>query len=389
MNKYKLVWLDIDKVKPYENNPRVNLGAIEPVAKSLELYNWTKPIAVDKNYVIVCGHTRLLAAKQLGRDKVLCMVVTDLTPEQIKAYRLADNKLAEIATWNYAELIPELEYLQSTGIDISLLGLDIIDTSEVELAVKDGEIEDDKVPSVEDEVTDSTQGSIYKLGDHILVCGDNQTEECYRFLMGEDKAQLAICDTVKEFYDDRFIIHAQNSLAILKKYCKTCSNLYYFFNDKTNLSANLACMQNGITIKSILYWIKNRIGKDGLDYHNQYDSIIFADLYEITKTNNLDNTNIFKCKKPKVEKKCKDAKPVELINSFLEISTKRGDIVLDNWGGTGTTLIACEKMGRRCRMIENSEDCCDIIRKRYAEFQFGEGCDWVELTPKIGEIEYE
>ena len=101
MNKYKLVWLDIDKVKPYENNPRVNLGAIEPVAKSVELYNWTKPIAVDKNYVIVCGHTRLLAAKQLGRDKVLCMVVTDLTPEQIKAYRLADNKLAEIATWNY------------------------------------------------------------------------------------------------------------------------------------------------------------------------------------------------------------------------------------------------------------------------------------------------
>jgi ParB-like chromosome segregation protein Spo0J len=147
MGKYKLLWLSVNDIKPYENNPRINIGAIEPVAKSLQLYDWTKPIAIDKDYVIVCGHTRLLAAIQSGRDKVLCKVVDDLTPEQIKAYRLADNKLAEIATWNYAELIPELEYLQSTGIDISLLGMDIIDTSEVELEVKPGETEDNETVS--------------------------------------------------------------------------------------------------------------------------------------------------------------------------------------------------------------------------------------------------
>lgn len=388
MGKYKLLWLSVNDIKPYENNPRINIGAIEPVAKSLQLYDWTKPIAIDKDYVIICGHTRLLAAIQSGRDKVLCKIVDDLTPEQIKAYRLADNKLTEIATWNYAELIPELEYLQTTGIDISLLGMDIIDTSEVELEVKPGETEDNETPEVDSDVTISKQGCIYKLGDHILVCGDNQTEDCYLALMGEDKAQLAICDTVKDFDDDNFSIHAQNSLAILKKYCNTCSNLYYFFNDKTNISSNLACKHNQVNIRSILYWEKNRIGKDGNDYHNKHESIIFGDLYNESNFVNTEQVpNVFKFKKPKIEKNCKDTKPVELMNHFISACTKRGDIVIDNWGGSGTTLIACEKLGRRCRIIENSEVCCDIIRKRWAEFNFGKDCDWENETPQIGEIE--
>lgn len=390
MKKYNLIWLSINEVYPYENNPRINIGAIEPVAKSLDLYDWTKPIAIDSNHVIICGHTRLLAAKHCGKDKVLCRVVDDLTPEQIKAYRLADNKLAEIATWNYAELIPELEYLESTGIDISLLGLDVVDTSVVELNVKEGEIADNKTPEQENDTVYSQQGTIYKLGDHILVCGDNQTKECYNALMGEDKANLYICDTVKDFDDDNFQIHAMNSFALARECCTDSSNFYYFFDNKTSLSAHLACKQNGVTISTLCYWLKNKIGKDGYDYHNKHENIIFGNLYQKSSFINEDKiTNVLKFKKPKSHKRCKGIKPVELIMTFIESCTKRGDIVLDNWGGSGTTLIACEKIGRRCRIIENSEECCDIIRKRYAEFLHGEDCNWEELTPSIGVIDYE
>ena len=164
----------IDDVKPYENNPRINDNAVEAVAKSIKEFGWRSPIVVDADGVIVCGHSRMKAAKLLGLEQVPVHVAGDLTPEQIKAFRIADNKTAELSDWNY-ELLPlELSELQEMNFDLSLLGFD---ASELEQllngdAVTEGMTDPDEVPETPEELL-SKRGEIYQLGNHRLMCGDS------------------------------------------------------------------------------------------------------------------------------------------------------------------------------------------------------------------------
>ena len=194
----QIVNMKITDVRPYEKNPRFNDDAVEAVANSIREFGWRAPIVVDKDMVIICGHTRLKAAKKLGLEEVPVHIASDLSPEQIQAYRIADNKTGEIAEWNY-ELLPlELRELQESEFDLSLLGFDMEELDRMlngsdDNTVTEGETEADAVPEVP-EIPKSKRGEKYQLGDHILLCGDSTVPEDIAKLMGDEQADLYLVD---------------------------------------------------------------------------------------------------------------------------------------------------------------------------------------------------
>lgn len=183
-----------EKVKPYEHNPRNNDDAVEYVANSIKEFGFQQPIVVDKNMVVIVGHTRLKAAKRLGLKKVPIVVADNLTPEQVKAYRLADNKTNELADWNDEELITEIEGINDLdmvdfGFDIDFSDLDTSDEFEEDISEDNFE-----VPDEQEIKTQIKKGDIFRLGNHILMCGDSTSNEDVRKLMNGEKASLVFTD---------------------------------------------------------------------------------------------------------------------------------------------------------------------------------------------------
>ena len=181
----KIEFLELSRIKPYDNNPRQNDQAVEAVARSIRQFGFRQPIVVDTEGVIIVGHTRYKAALKLGLEKVPVHVATDLTPEQIKAYRIADNKTAELAEWNY-ELLPiELGELRACNFDLGLLGFDQDELAKLlDPGVKEGLTDPDEVPEPPDEAI-TRPGDLWILGDHRLLCGDSsKPEDVDRLLAG-------------------------------------------------------------------------------------------------------------------------------------------------------------------------------------------------------------
>ena len=189
--------MKITDIHPYEKNPRLNEGAVDAVARSIKEFGWRAPIVVDKDMVIICGHTRLKAAIKLGLDVVPVHIADNLTPEQVQAYRIADNKTGEIAEWDYSLLPLELKELQDASFDLSLLGFDTDELDKLlngsEDVVTDGETESDAVPEAP-EIPTSRYGEVYQLGDHLLMCGDATKADDIAVLMGDEKADLWLTD---------------------------------------------------------------------------------------------------------------------------------------------------------------------------------------------------
>ena len=178
MEKLKIVYKKISDLTPYDNNPRLNDGAVDAVAKSIEEFGFKVPIVIDKDGVIVAGHTRLKAAKQLQIDEVPCIVAEDLNEEELKAFRLADNKVSELAGWDWDKLQDELEQLQEMDIDMGEFGFEFnLQKEETEV------IEDDFDCELEEE-TNIKQGDIFQLGRHRLMCGDSTSLEDVQKLAG-------------------------------------------------------------------------------------------------------------------------------------------------------------------------------------------------------------
>lgn len=190
----KVQEIGIDEIKPYEHNPRNNDDAVEYVANSIKEFGFQQPIVVDKNMVVIVGHTRLKAAKKLGLKKVPIVVADNLTPEQVKAYRLADNKTNELADWNDEELIAEIESINDIdmidfGFDIDFSDLDTTDEFEENISEDDFE-----VPDEQDIKTKIKKGDIFRLGNHVLMCGDSTSNDDIRRLMNNEKASLVFTD---------------------------------------------------------------------------------------------------------------------------------------------------------------------------------------------------
>jgi len=403
----KIVNVPVDEITPYENNPRVNEGAVEQLAKIIEQLGFRNPAVLNKDKVVIEGHTRLLAVKKLGWETMPCIIATDLTPEQEQALRIADNKIAEIAEWDDDKLKVELAALQEAGFDLSLLAFG---DDELEDLLRDdtgthGETEPDAVPETP-EVPVSTPGEVYRLGRHILVCGDSTQPADVAKACCEGEADLWLTDPPynvdyhgsdgqsirnDSMEDTKFREFLRKAFGCAEKALKPGGSFYVFHADSEGYNFRGACFDVGLKVRQCLVWKKNSLVLGRQDYKWIHEPCLYGwrdggahDWYSDCR-----QTTVMEFAKPKKNDLHPTMKPVEMLCYLIGNSSKGGDVVLDTFGGSGSTVIACERSGRKCRCVELDPKYCDVIRKRWAEFVNGEGCDWERLTPPLGGAEPE
>ena len=402
-SRMKIVNVPVSEIVPYENNPRINEGAVEQLANIIEKLGFRNPAVLNKDKVIIEGHTRLLAVKKLGWETMPCIIATDLTPEQEQALRIADNKIAEIAEWDEDKLKVELAALQEAGFDLSLLafGDDELDDLLGGESGTHGETEPDAVPETPD-IPVSTPGEVYQLGKHLLVCGDSTKPNDVDKVCKADEADLWLTDPPynvdyhgsdgqsiqnDSMEDTKFREFLRAAFGCAEKRLKPGGSFYIFHADSEGYNFRGACYDVGLKVRQCLVWKKNSLVLGRQDYKWIHEPCLYGwrdggahDWYSDCK-----QTTVMEFNKPKKNDLHPTMKPVEMLVYLIGNSSKRGGIVLDTFGGSGSTMIACERSGRVCRCVELDPKYCDVIRKRWAEFVHGEGCDWENLTPKLGD----
>ncbi len=362
------------ELRPFSSNSRIHSDEqIQQVCDSISEYKFTNPILIDENDTILAGHCRVLAAQKLGMDDVPCVIINDLTDTQKRAYVIADNKMALNADWDLPMLKSELEALNDLNFDVDLTGFSVDEIAGLFTPPAiDGLTDEDLVP--EDAPNPIIKrGDIWVLGDHRLMCGDSATTYDVSRLMNGNQADLIFTDppygiafqagTRKEKFDvlenddlseadyTRWITGVCEIIDYLKApYYVWCS--YKFYGVMQKLLMPITC----------IVWAKNHFGL-GSGYKHQHEFCLTnskidddvkdeSDLWNIAKdTNYMHPTQ----------------KPVALAERALS-NHKSAKNVVDLFGGSGTTLIACEKLNKKCYMMEISEKYCDIIIQRYEKF---------------------
>jgi site-specific DNA-methyltransferase (adenine-specific) len=395
---------NINEIKPYEKNPRINDDAVDAVANSIKEFGWRVPIIVDKDMVIICGHTRLRAAKQLGLMEVPVHIATDLSPEKVKAYRIADNQTGNIAEWDYELLPVELSELQAMDFDLSLLGFDADELDKLlngEDTVIEGMTDPDEVPEVPDEPV-SKRGEIYQLGAHKLMCGDATDSVDVETLMCGEQADLLLEDppynvayeggtaehlTIQNdnMDDAAFFNFLTDAFKCAVAVMKPGAAYYIFHADSEGYNFRGACKAAGLQVRQCLVWKKDSLVLGRQDYLWIHEPILYGwkDGAAHSWYSDRKQTTVLEFDRPKRSELHPTTKPIEILVYLIKNSSQRNNLVADFFGGSGSTLIACEQTGRKAYLMELDEKYCDVIRKRWAEFVHGENCDWQTLTPKI------
>ena len=378
----------IEEIKEYENNPRNNDNAVEYVARSIKDFGFKIPIIVDKNNVIVAGHTRYKAAKELNLTEVPCIVADDLTDEQIKAFRLVDNKSAELAEWNLELLNIELENIHD--IDMNLYNFELSE-------LLDNVIEDDYEIELPEEPK-TKHGDIYKLGNHYLMCGDSTKESDVAKLMNNNKADLFLTDppynvalgnhdtpeTARQRHrrtdgliimndkmsDNDFLDFLTKCFSIAKDNMKDGASFYIWHADNESLTFRQALKNSGLELRQTLIWNKNAITLGRQDYQWKHEPCLYGwkDGASHSWFSDRSQPTVLDFKKPSKSENHPTMKPIELFAYQIKNSSKANDIILDTFGGSGTSIIACEQLNRICFTMELDPRYCDVIVDRWETF---------------------
>ncbi|HAP4008426.1 TPA: ParB N-terminal domain-containing protein [Enterococcus faecalis] len=367
---------------PYEKNPRHNEDAITAVAKSIEKFGFKVPIVVDASNVIVNEHTRLKAAKYLGLKEVPTIIADDLTPEQIKAFRLADNKVGEIATWDEELLNAELDELADLDFDMTEFGFDLPDIEGEEVEVIEDEFEEE-LPAE----PISKLGDIYQLGRHRLMCGDSTNSLEVEKLMGNKKADLLITDppynvayegkgkealTIKNDSKETNEFHSflYEAFSAAINNMKLGSSFYVWYASSEVVNFHTALEEAGFLVKQELIWNKNSMVLSRQDYHWKHEPCLYgwASGGSHSWYSDRKQTTILNFDRPTVNKEHPTMKPVALFDYQIKNSSKQGDCILDLFGGSGTTLIACEQNEREAYLMELDPRYVDVIIARWEAF---------------------
>ena len=424
----KVEMRDISTVKPYDKNPRINDAAVDAVAASLKEFGFRQPIVIDADGVIICGHTRWKAAQKLGLTKVPAHVAKDLAPEQIRAYRIADNKTAELAEWNFDLLPIELGELQDGGFNLELLGFDGDELAKLlGTDVQQGLTDPDEVPEPPDEAV-TQPGDLWILGEHRLLCGDAGSEaDLDRLLDGatidllasdppynvrvEPRSSTAIAagnsshpdlskkmhhqgfdvargatDPAKarkkmrakdrplendfvsaEAFDEMLLAWFSNASRVLKP-----GGSFYIWGGYANLGNYPAPLKaSGLYFSQGIVWDKQHPVLTRKDFMGAFEICFYgwkegAGHKFLGPNNATDLWHIKKVPPQKMEHLTE--KPVELAVRAIGYSSRPGENVLDSFGGSGSTLIGCEQTGRRGFLMELDTLYCDLICDRFQRF---------------------
>ncbi len=383
----------IDKLLPYVRNARQHSDEqIAQIAASIAEFGFVNPILTGADGVLVAGHGRLAAARKLGLPTVPVVVLDHLTPTQRRALVLADNRLAELATWDDALLRIELEALQDDGFDLDLTGFDADALAELladEEPQIEGRTEDDAIPEMPEEPV-SKPGDVWRLGPHRLVCGDATTAEAYARLFPDgERADMVFTDppynvnyanSAKDklrgkhrpilndalgegFYDFLF-----DALALIMAH--TRGAIYVAMSSSELDTLQAAFRAAGGHWSTFIIWAKNTFTLGRSDYQRQYEPILYGWPEGATRhwCGDRDQGDVWQIKKPAKNDLHPTMKPVDLVERAIRNSSRPGDVVLDPFGGSGTTLIAAEKAGRVARLIELDPKYADVIVRRWQDW---------------------
>lgn len=404
----KIIYKEIGEVIPYFNNPRNNEDAVEKVAESIKQFGFQNPIIVDNENVIIAGHTRLKAAELLGLDVVPVIVAESLTEEGAKAYRLADNKTGEFAEWDFEKLSEEIAELND--FDLSAFGFNLDELGFEKSAENDNFDVSEALEDIEEPTT--KKGDLYRLGNHYLLCGDSTNESDVKRLMQGEKADLFLTDppynvnyegTAGKIENDNmndrdFKEFLHKAFLCADSVMKAGAAFYIWHADSEGYNFRGACFDIGWQVRQCLIWVKNSLVMGRQDYQWKHEPCLYgwkdgAAHYfidsRIETTVIDDKPNINKMSKDELKEYIKELrqynpastiinedkptrseehptmKPVKLFGYLIKNSTRKGETVLDLFGGSGTTLITCEQLNRRCFMAELDPKYCDVIIKRW------------------------
>lgn len=370
-----IVQKQLSEITPYARNAKKHdKKQIANVAESIKQYGFVQPIVIDRDGVIVIGHCRAMAAKKLGIKEVPCVCVDDLTPEQVNALRLVDNKSNE-SDWDLDLLADELPEL-----DLSMFDFDwALPEDPMEQVVED------EAPEVDEEAEPVTKpGNIWQLGRHRLMCGDSTSSECVHALVGGAQVDLLLTDPpygvdytgkTKDALkiendaksDDEFIAFLQSAFEAADSVMKPGAVFYIWHADSKAYVFRMACQMTGWEVRQVLIWVKNAMVMGRQDYQWKHEPCLYGwksgagHLWASDRK----QTTVLEFDRPTKNKEHPTMKPVALFDYQIKNNTKGGDIVLDLFGGSGTTVVACEQNGRTAYVMEYDPRYCDVIVKRW------------------------
>jgi len=385
-----VIW-PIERITPYRRNARkIPQEAIDKVASSIREFGWRQAVVVDREGVIICGHTRLLAAQKLDLHEVPVHVADSLTPAQVRAYRLLDNRSHEESTWDFDLLGLELLDLKGMGVDLDLTGFNFDEIDEL-LARTEGEAgltDADAVPEVP-ETTVSQPGDLWVLGHHRVLCGDATSREDVERVLAGGLADMVFTDPPynvdytqptggRRSRTGRRITNDNLGLGFEQLLSDACTNLlevakgavYICMSSSEIDTLKRAFKEAGGHWSTFIIWAKNTFTLGRSDYQRQYEPILYGwrEGFSHFWCGARDQGDVWFVNKPVANDLHPTQKPVELIERAIGNSSKSRDIVLDTFGGSGSTLIACEKTGRYCRLVEIDPGYVDTVVIRWQNF---------------------
>jgi DNA modification methylase len=378
----------IDSLIPYAKNARVHDEAqIAQIAGSIKEFGFNNPVLIDKDNGIIAGHGRVMAARKLGLTEVPTILLDHLNETQRKAYILADNRIAINSTWDNEMLSLELMDIKD-DVSLAMLGFNVdeLDALLNPTELTEGLTDEDAVPDVPNEPT-TKLGDIYQLGNHRLMCGDSTSIDAVDKLMDGNKADMVFTDPpygvdydgghatekrrTKLDNDDKTLMYA-GALPIAYMVSKEGAALYLWFADRFAKDVLTALEECNYKVRTWIIWNKNlaQFGAIGAQYKPKHEPCIYAFKKGHAPYWNGPNNEVtvWDVKRHSKNEFHPTQKPVELPERALENNSKAGDIVLDLFGGSGSTLIAAEKIGRQARLMELDPKYCDVIIKRWEDF---------------------
>ena len=377
----------LSKLVPYVNNARTHSPEqINKLRSSLREFGFINPVIIDRDYSVIAGHGRILAAKEEGIAEVPCVFADHLTEAQKKAYIIADNRMALDAGWDEELLRVEIEALQAEAFDLSLTGFDDKEIADLFAADTESEAKDDDfdLTAALEKASFAEKGDVWTVGRHRLMCGDATNADDVGILMGETKANMILTDppygvsfksssglTIQNdsMKDEEFYNFLLSSFKRMADHLEKGGSAYVFHADTEGLNFRRAFIDAGFHLAGCCIWVKDSLVLGRSDYQWQHEPVLYGFMQNGKHKwfSDRKQTTIWNFDKPKRNANHPTSKPLDLLGYPIGNSTQENAVVIDTFGGSGSTMMACEQMNRICYMMELDEKYASVILRRAVE----------------------
>lgn len=386
-NELNYYLADVEELIPYARNARTHSSAqIAQIAASIKEFGFLAPIVIAEDNTILCGHGRFYAAQKLGLKKIPCVKESHLTEAQKRAYIIADNKLSINAGWDDELLAVELSDLQGEGVDLSITGFDEKELADLFDDKSKSDVEDDgyDLSAALEKATFVQRGDIWTVGRHRLMCGDATSADDVAALMGGKRANLLLTDppygvsfksssglTIQNdsIKDEDFYCFLKSAFSAAVDCLEKGAAAYIFHADTEGLNFRRAFVDAGFHLAGCCIWVKDSLVLGRSDYQWQHEPVLYGFLQNGKHSwySDRKQTTIWNFAKPKKNANHPTSKPLDLLSYPIQNSSQENAIVLDTFGGSGSTLMACELTNRICYTMELDEKYASVILRRYVD----------------------